>query len=213
MTEEQRRKTRQINFRLPPELAERFEAHCESNDIAMTQFFENAVRRALGEPLTIPQEFLGLDSHRLATREGREWGEKIKEIEVRLTRLEHSPAPRMESEKPHALMLPPGVASVPIEELQLPQRTYNALKRAQFNTVSDLFEYSEESLLEVKNLGAKSIEEVAEAFTRRTGFKLSKTDGEQRQRDAANSLCDLSPEEQREQLRAEEREGKSERAA
>ncbi len=67
MAEEQRKKTRQINFRLPPELAERFEAHCENSEIPMTQFFENAVRRALGEPLTIPPEILGLDSQRLAT--------------------------------------------------------------------------------------------------------------------------------------------------
>ena len=63
MAEEQRKKTRQLNFRLPPELAERFEVHCNRNDIPMQQFFENAVRKALGEPLTIPPETLGVDSH------------------------------------------------------------------------------------------------------------------------------------------------------
>jgi hypothetical protein len=180
MAEEQRKKTRQINFRLPPELAERFEAHCESSNIAMTQFFENAVRRALGEPLTIPSEILGVDSQGLATGESREWGEKIRQIEARLARLECSPSPRMELEESHSVVLPPDVASAPIEELQLSQRTYNALKRAQFNTMSDLFEYSEEVLLDIKNLGTKSIEEVVEAFTKRTGLKLAKTESELR---------------------------------
>lgn len=63
MAEEQRQKTRQFNFRLPPELSERFESHCENSNIPMQQFFENAVRRAIGEPLTIPAVVLGVDSH------------------------------------------------------------------------------------------------------------------------------------------------------
>lgn len=92
MAEEQRKKTRQINFRLPPELAERFESHCESSGIAMTQFFENAVRQALGEPLTIPPEILGVDSQRVATGENNRIEElieaKLAPIQERLKALE-----------------------------------------------------------------------------------------------------------------------------
>jgi hypothetical protein len=56
---EQRRKGRQINFRIPDELAERFEEHCQRRHINMTQFLENSIRQALGEALTIPQDALG----------------------------------------------------------------------------------------------------------------------------------------------------------
>jgi DNA-directed RNA polymerase subunit alpha len=40
-----------------------------------------------------------------------------------------------------------------IEELELPVRAYNCLKRAQINTISDLFKYSPEELLKLKNFG------------------------------------------------------------
>ncbi|MEO1685260.1 MAG: DNA-directed RNA polymerase subunit alpha, partial [Cyanobacteria bacterium J06631_12] len=52
---------------------------------------------------------------------------------------------------------------IPIEELQLSVRAYNCLKRAQINAVSDLLDYSQEDLLEIKNFGQKSAEEVVEA--------------------------------------------------
>lgn len=57
---EQRRKGRQINFRIPEQLAERFETHCQERGITMTQFLENSIRQALGEPLTIPADVLGV---------------------------------------------------------------------------------------------------------------------------------------------------------
>lgn len=56
---EQRQKTVQFSFRVPPEIAEKFEGYCERRGITKTQFFENAIRQALGEPLTIPQEAMG----------------------------------------------------------------------------------------------------------------------------------------------------------
>lgn len=61
---------------------------------------------------------------------------------------------------------------IPIEELQLSVRAYNCLKRAQINTVADLLDYSQEDLLEIKNFGAKSAEEVIEALHRRLGITL-----------------------------------------
>lgn len=64
-------------------------------------------------------------------------------------------------------------SQIPIEELQLSVRAYNCLKRAQINSVADLLEYSQEDLLEIKNFGLKSAEEVIEALQKRLGITLS----------------------------------------
>ena len=61
---------------------------------------------------------------------------------------------------------------IPTEELQLSVRTYNALKRARINSVADLLDYSQEDLLEIKNFGAKSAEEVIGALQARLGITL-----------------------------------------
>lgn len=63
-------------------------------------------------------------------------------------------------------------SQIPIEELQLSVRAYNCLKRAQINSVSDLLDYSQEDLLEIKNFGAKSAEEVIIALQERLGITL-----------------------------------------
>ena len=47
-----------------------------------------------------------------------------------------------------------------LEELPLPTRTVNALKKAGIKTLSDLSQTMPEELSEVKNLGDKSIEEI-----------------------------------------------------
>jgi len=60
-----RRKGKQVNFRLTDELAECFEDYCRERGITMTQFLENSIRQALGQPLTIPQDVLGI-SQRIA---------------------------------------------------------------------------------------------------------------------------------------------------
>lgn len=61
---------------------------------------------------------------------------------------------------------------IPIESLNLSVRAYNCLKRAQINTVADLLDYSQEDLLEIKNFGAKSAEEVIEALQTHLGITL-----------------------------------------
>jgi len=61
---------------------------------------------------------------------------------------------------------------IPIEELQLSVRAYNCLKRAQINTVADLLDYTQEDLLEIKNFGQKSAEEVIAALQQRLGITL-----------------------------------------
>lgn len=62
-----------------------------------------------------------------------------------------------------------------IEELQLSVRAYNCLKRAQINSVADLLNYSQEELLEIKNFGLKSANEVIEALQKRLGITLPET--------------------------------------
>lgn len=48
----------------------------------------------------------------------------------------------------------------PIEGLDLSVRSYNCLKRAGIHTVRQLVDYSENDLLNIRNFGVKSIEEV-----------------------------------------------------
>ena len=53
-----------------------------------------------------------------------------------------------------------GVLDTPIEELELTVRSYNCLKRQGVNTIGQRTECSEADLLNIRNFGAKSIEEV-----------------------------------------------------
>nr|AYR05816.1 DNA-directed RNA polymerase alpha subunit [Lithothamnion sp.] len=66
------------------------------------------------------------------------------------------------------------VNQVLIEELKLSVRAYNCLKRAQIHSISDLLDYSQEDLLEIKNFGQKSAEEVIEPLKNRLGINLPK---------------------------------------
>lgn len=61
---------------------------------------------------------------------------------------------------------------IAIEELQLSVRPYNCLKRAQINTIGDLLEYSPEKLLELKNFGRKSADEVFATLKNKLGIVL-----------------------------------------
>ena len=53
-----------------------------------------------------------------------------------------------------------GELALPIEELQLSVRSYNCLKREGVNTVGDLVQKSEQELVDIRNFGQKSIDEV-----------------------------------------------------
>ena len=61
---------------------------------------------------------------------------------------------------------------IAIEELQLSVRPYNCLKRAKINTIGDLLEYSPEKLLELKNFGRKSADEVFATLKNKLGIVL-----------------------------------------
>lgn len=63
-------------------------------------------------------------------------------------------------------------ADMSIEELELSVRAYNCLKRANIYTVTDLLKKSERELMDIKNFGKKSAEEVIERL-KAFGFKMA----------------------------------------
>ena len=63
------------------------------------------------------------------------------------------------------------ILSMSIDDLELSVRSHNCLKRANINTVEDLIKKSREDMLKVKNLGAKSLDEVIEKINS-LGLKL-----------------------------------------
>ena len=50
--------------------------------------------------------------------------------------------------------------ALPVEDLDLTVRSYNCLKREGIHTVGELLSRSEADLLDIRNFGAKSIDEV-----------------------------------------------------
>lgn len=66
----------------------------------------------------------------------------------------------------------PEFTDVMIEELELSVRAYNCLKRANIHTLEDLLKYSSEDLLEFKNFGQKSADEVCDSLQIRFGKTL-----------------------------------------
>ncbi|AKV55945.1 DNA-directed RNA polymerase subunit alpha [Bifidobacterium actinocoloniiforme DSM 22766] len=52
--------------------------------------------------------------------------------------------------------------AVPIEDLNLTQRSYNCLKREGIHTIGELVSHTEQDLLDIRNFGMKSIDEVKE---------------------------------------------------
>jgi DNA-directed RNA polymerase subunit alpha len=67
------------------------------------------------------------------------------------------------------------VLEMTIEELDLSVRSYNCLKRAGINTVEELTYKSEEDMMKVRNLGKKSLDEVAKKLEE-LGLSLRKND-------------------------------------
>lgn len=62
-----------------------------------------------------------------------------------------------------------------IDQLKLPARAYNCLKRANIHTVSDLLDFTQDDLMRIKNFGKKSVEEVLEALRVQFDINLPKT--------------------------------------
>lgn len=58
--------------------------------------------------------------------------------------------------------IPSHILDMPIEQLDLSQRTYNCLKRSQITKVGQVMQMSEDELLSLRNFGQKSLEELRE---------------------------------------------------
>ncbi|MGH2499484.1 MAG: DNA-directed RNA polymerase subunit alpha [Candidatus Limnocylindria bacterium] len=58
--------------------------------------------------------------------------------------------------------LPPAIADMPIEDLDLPQRAFNSLKRHGITKVGQLLQTPDEELLRMRNFGRKSLDEIKE---------------------------------------------------
>jgi len=65
--------------------------------------------------------------------------------------------------------LPPNMLDMPIEELDLPMRAYNSLKRNNIDKVGQLLQLQDEDLLRMRNFGKKSLDEMKERLRMR-GF-------------------------------------------
>lgn len=61
---------------------------------------------------------------------------------------------------------------MPIEEMDLSVRSYNCLKRGCMNTVEDITLRTYEQMMQVRNLGRKSLEEITQRLTE-LGFRLA----------------------------------------
>ena len=70
---------------------------------------------------------------------------------------------------PGAPALPPNMLDMPIEELDLPMRAYNSLKRNNIVKVGQLLQLQDEDLLRMRNFGKKSLDEMKERLRMR-GF-------------------------------------------
>ncbi|HET7725769.1 MAG TPA: DNA-directed RNA polymerase subunit alpha [Candidatus Limnocylindrales bacterium] len=73
--------------------------------------------------------------------------------------------------------LPPNMLDMPIEELDLPMRAYNSLKRNNIVKVGQLLQLKDEDLLRMRNFGKKSLDEMKERLRMR-GFIIPETEGE-----------------------------------
>nr|QKV46141.1 RNA polymerase alpha subunit [Selliguea yakushimensis] len=59
-----------------------------------------------------------------------------------------------------------------IDQLELPARASNCLKKAQIHTIADLLNYSREDLSKIKSFGQKSVDQVSKALWERFGSEL-----------------------------------------
>src|SRR5207249_10197399 len=72
--------------------------------------------------------------------------------------------------------LPPNMLDMPIEELDLPMRAYNSLKRNNIDKGGQILQLSDDELLRMRNFGKKSLDEMKERLRMR-GFLPPEADG------------------------------------
>lgn len=83
--------------------------------------------------------------------------------------------------------LPPNMLDMPIEELDLPMRAYNSLKRNNIVKVGQLLQLKDDDLLRMRNFGKKSLDEMKERLRMR-GFIIPETES-----DGADDLAGDEP--------------------
>ncbi len=71
--------------------------------------------------------------------------------------------------------IPANMLEMPIEELDLPMRAYNSLKRNNIVKVGQLLQLTDDDLLRMRNFGKKSLDEMKERLRMR-GFLVPETD-------------------------------------
>ncbi|MBI2300659.1 MAG: DNA-directed RNA polymerase subunit alpha [Armatimonadetes bacterium] len=71
-------------------------------------------------------------------------------------------SPRLEDAGPRSELL-----ESKIEELDFSVRTYNCLKKEGINTIGELIQFNERSLLDIRNLGQKSLNEIRQKLAER----------------------------------------------
>jgi DNA-directed RNA polymerase subunit alpha len=89
-----------------------------------------------------------------------------------LVNMAHS-APKMVVEQQISQIEQIDIKNAQIDELELSVRAHNCLKRANIHTVAELLKYSEKELLEFKNFGKKSADEVSKSLHKRFNIQLS----------------------------------------
>lgn len=90
--------------------------------------------------------------------------------------------------------LSPNLLDMPIEDLDLPMRAYNSLKRNNIVKVSQLLALSDEDLLRMRNFGKKSLDEMKERLVMR-GFLTPEEAGLPSTLDGAAELDVVLPDE------------------
>ena len=93
--------------------------------------------------------------------------------------------------------LPANMLDMPIEELDLPMRAYNSLKRNNIVKVGQLLQLQDEDLLRMRNFGKKSLDEMKERLQMR-GFLPPDDDAEGSDYDAEDGLDALMSDEDEE---------------
>jgi DNA-directed RNA polymerase subunit alpha len=74
-------------------------------------------------------------------------------------------------------VLPSNMLDMPIEELDLPMRAYNSLKRNNIVKVGQLLQLKDDDLLRMRNFGKKSLDEMKERLRMR-GFIVPETESD-----------------------------------
>jgi DNA-directed RNA polymerase subunit alpha len=98
-------------------------------------------------------------------------------------------AAQVDRTAPGVPQLPPNMLDMPIEELDLPMRAYNSLKRNNIVKVGQLLQLKDDDLLRMRNFGKKSLDEMKERLRMR-GFILPEAEVDGLEIDGEEGLDD-----------------------